>query len=157
MSCSNKDMKELSNPIPTSCCGDLPQQTRKKIFAIVDTVNNEMFFGKSVEECKLIVIDTVRASTHSHLHTLTTEDIILVSPEHVKEELIKVHQDKHAVVMQLIRDQHTKCEQTCQVLIKEMAMYQPKQYEPIKPDKSEVRQRNAEYRNRQRFHNRLAR
>jgi hypothetical protein len=165
MSCSSEDHRVLSALYQPSQCGDLPtdettQPVRKKIYAIVDSVNNEMFIGLNEEQCKMVIIGAVRENTvMAKLHALTPDDIILVSPEHIKEEVMFRHQDIHAKVIKLLRDngkeRAANIVEASKIIAEEVSkMYSAKPMEAITPDKNEIRYRDEQYKNRQRHHNR---
>lgn len=145
MSCSTEEYKQMKEALNSN-----------KFYVVLDPLD-ERFIGLSMEDCKLAVIGCVNESPNlAHLaNKLMPEDIILVSPEQVRSEYIEEYSKKAREVMLLIggreMERAASIIEAAKQIVNEVCY---KKELESKPTPYEVRQRNQEYRNRQRHHNR---
>jgi hypothetical protein len=134
MSCSNKYMEELK----AITCEDLPERKASRLYALVDKTD-ALYIGKSDEECKMVIIACIhRSDDYLHLRHITPDSVILLTPDQVAVH-DGVHGSKTPPILKLTSMLKSKED------IDKLSM---------RPSASELRDRDQQYRLRQRAHKR---
>lgn len=131
-----------------SCSSEVPKTMAicSKILPVRESVtvliSDELAQDKTLANYKVMVIDAI--SSHKdfvHLKHLTVDDIIIVTPKEIQRR--QTHLNKATTIIEVAKKISESFEQG-----------KLDYADWTEPTKSEIRERNNQYRNRQRYHNR---